>query len=146
MPTSSANVPSSLTQVYYLPPPDVFPVEVGDMLGVHTPSGAVPLYYEHTSNSATTHGQCDFTSDPMGVVRGFNLRHDDILSRGSTVNIAGGGTPKRISMIPIYKTGSKDNVPSVHIVKRIVQNKSTNNKPQLIIMDIHVHVLIVYKD
>ena len=104
------------------------------MLGVHTPSGSVPLYYEVTSSSATTHGQCDFTNDPMGVVKGFNLRHDDILSRGSTVNIAGGATvQRRISMIPIYKTGSKDTVPSVHIVKRIVQNKSLNNKPQLII-------------
>ena len=127
-----ADVLSSLTQVYYLPPPDVFSVQVGDMLGVHTPSGAVPLYYEVTSSSATTHGQCDFTSDPMGVVRGFNLRHDDILSRGSTVTIAGGATvQRRISMIPIYQTGSKDTVPSVHIVKRIVQNKSTNNKSQL---------------
>ena len=112
----------------------MFSVQVGDMLGVHTPSGGVPLYYEITSSSVTTHGQCDFTSDPMGVVKGFNLRHDDILSTGSTVNIAGGVTvQRRISMIPIYQTGSKDTVPSVHIVKRVVQNKSTNNKSQLTI-------------
>ena len=94
-------------QVYYLPPSQMFSIEVGDMLGVHVTTGFVPLYYEVTSNPATTQGLCDLTNDPMGDVIGYNLTHSGIISGGSTVNIRSKVTsPRRISMIQIFQRGT----------------------------------------
>ena len=80
---------------------------------MHVATGFVPLYYEVTSNPASTQGLCDFTNDPMGEIVGYNLIHSTIISGGSTVNIGSTRTvtePKKISMIPIFQRGISDHI------------------------------------